>query len=56
MEAYVARVCLKCFRRFRDMLQLFHMDVVKVDQRCCTYCKCFRCMLQLFHMDIAKVD
>jgi hypothetical protein len=28
---YVANVYFKCFRCFRDMLQLFHMDVAKVD-------------------------
>jgi hypothetical protein len=56
MEAHVASVCFKCFKRFRGMLQLFHMDVAKVDQGCCTYCKCFRGILQLFHMDVAKVD
>jgi hypothetical protein len=56
MEAHVASVCFKCFRRFRGTLQSFHMDVAKVDRGCCTYCKCFRCMLQLFHMDVTKVD
>jgi hypothetical protein len=56
MEVHVASVCFKCFRYFRGMLQLFHMDVAKTDQGCCTYCKCFRSMLQLFHMDIAKID
>jgi hypothetical protein len=35
---------------------LFYIDVTKVDQECCIYCKCFRGMLQLFHMDIAKED
>ena len=53
MEAHVASVCFKCFK---GILQLFHIDVAKVDQGCCTYCKCFRGMLQLFHMDVAKVD
>jgi hypothetical protein len=46
MEAHVASVCFKCFNRFRDILQLFHMDVAKVDQGCCTYCKCFRGILR----------
>jgi hypothetical protein len=36
---------VKCFRRFRCMLQLFYMYVAKVDQGCCTYCKCFRGIL-----------
>ena len=31
LKARVANVCFKCFRCFRGMLQLFHMDVAKVD-------------------------
>ena len=31
MEAHVASVCFKCFRRFKGMLQLFYMDVAKID-------------------------
>jgi hypothetical protein len=31
MKARVASVCFKCFRCFKGMLQLFHMDVTKVD-------------------------
>ena len=46
MEAHVATVYFNYFRRFRGMLQLFHMDVAKVDQGCCTYCKCFRGVVQ----------
>jgi hypothetical protein len=30
---YVAYVCFKLFRGFRCMLQLFHLDVAKVDRR-----------------------
>jgi hypothetical protein len=42
MKTYVVSICFKCFRRVRDMLQMFHMDVVKVDQGYCTCCsKCF---------------
>jgi hypothetical protein len=55
--AHVARVfssvCPKCFICFRRMLQLFHLDVAKVE-----YFKCFRCfirMLQLFYLDVAYV-
>jgi hypothetical protein len=29
---YVANVCLKYFIRFKGMLQVFHVDVVKVDR------------------------
>jgi hypothetical protein len=32
LKAYVASVCFKCCRCFRDMLQVLHMDVAKVDQ------------------------
>jgi hypothetical protein len=28
---YVADVCFMCFSRFKSMLQLFLMDIVKVD-------------------------
>jgi hypothetical protein len=31
-DPYVANACFKCFRYFRSMLQLFHLDVVKVDR------------------------
>jgi hypothetical protein len=42
---YVVNACFKYFRRFRDMLQLFHMDVAKRNRRYCICCKCFRGML-----------
>jgi hypothetical protein len=29
---YVVNVCFKCFRYFRGMLQVFHIDVTKVDR------------------------
>jgi hypothetical protein len=29
---HIASVHLKCFRCFRGMFQLFHMDVAKVDR------------------------
>jgi hypothetical protein len=29
LKAYVARVCFYCFKYFRCMLQMFHMDVTK---------------------------
>jgi hypothetical protein len=51
IKAHVASVCFKCFRYFRGVLQLFHMNVAKVDRGCCTCyicCKCFRGMLQVF--------
>jgi hypothetical protein len=57
--------CFKCFRRFMLMFQVFHLDVAKVDLRCCICCndnicmlqvyvfKCFRCIFQVFHLDVA---
>jgi hypothetical protein len=29
---FVAYVCFKCFRHFKCLLQLFHLDVAKVDR------------------------
>jgi hypothetical protein len=45
---YVAYLYFKLFRRFRCMLQLFHLDVAKVDRRMLYILhtlKCFRGML-----------
>jgi hypothetical protein len=53
---YVAYVCFKCFRSFRCMLQLFHMDVAKVDRGCCTCCNCFRGMLQAYVLSVSDVS
>jgi hypothetical protein len=32
LETNVASVCFECFKRFRGMLQVFYMDVAKVDR------------------------
>ena len=32
LKPYVANACFKDFRCFKDMLQVFHMDVAKVDR------------------------
>jgi hypothetical protein len=32
LEAHVAYVCFKCFRYFRVVLQVFYIDVAKVDR------------------------
>ena len=57
MEAHVASVYFKCFRRFRGMLQLFYMDVAKVDRGIAyvvsvskAYCKCFIGLFKMFHL------
>jgi hypothetical protein len=50
---YVANVCFSCFK---CMLQLFLMDVTKLDRGCCIYCKCFRSMLQAFVQNVSYVS
>jgi hypothetical protein len=40
------------------MLQLFYMDVAKIDRECCiccVCCKCFRDMLQDFVQNVSSV-
>ena len=32
IKTHVASYVFKCFRCFRDMLQMFHMDLAKVDR------------------------
>jgi hypothetical protein len=68
---HVASVHFKCFRCFRDILQVLHNDVAKIDRdithvamgytRMCSsvYSKCFICfkrMLQVLHLDVVKLD
>jgi hypothetical protein len=63
---YVSGLRFKCFRCFRLMLQVFHLDVIKVDLNvayigmaihACFKCFiCFRYMLQMFCLDVSKVD
>ena len=65
----VSTICHKCFICFRHILQMFYLDVAKVDlvlhmlQQLQTYVasvcfKCFSCfrhMLQVFYLNIAYV-
>jgi hypothetical protein len=67
LKTHVASVCFRCFR---DMLQVFYIDVAKLNQNVthvtmtihiCLKCmfQCFiyfRRMLQVFHLDIAKLN
>jgi hypothetical protein len=63
---HVSRVCFKCFICVILMLQLFHLDVAKVELdiayvampiHACFKCfVCFRRMLQMFYLDVSKVD
>jgi hypothetical protein len=53
--SYAANVYFRCFSHFKGTLQLFLMDVVKVNRGCCTCyicCKCFRSMLQVFVQNV----
>jgi hypothetical protein len=68
---HVSRVCFKCFRYFRRMLQVFYLDATKVDQNI-AYAAIsihtsfermfqvlrlfFRRMLYVFHLDILELD
>jgi hypothetical protein len=49
LKLYVASVCFKCFKYFRVMLQVFYIDVVKVD-RDVTRNGVFKCIFQMFHL------
>ena len=49
---YVVNICFRCFSYFKGMLQLFLMDVAKVDRGCC---KCFKDMLQEFIQNVSSV-
>jgi hypothetical protein len=55
--SYVANIYFKCFR---NMLQVFHLDVAKLDRdvthvAMATYI-CFKCMFQMCHMYVASVS
>jgi hypothetical protein len=51
LEANVASLCFECFR---GMLQVFHMDVAKVDHGVSYVAMvihvCYKCLLQMFHL------
>jgi len=60
-EAHIVRVCFKCFTSFIWMLQVFHLDVTKVDLNVAKVDRnvalvavaihiCFKCMFQMFHL------
>jgi bacterioferritin-associated ferredoxin len=65
LKPHVASACFKCFKCFRGMLQVFYIDITKVDRdvahvamvfsSVCPKCFiCFRRVLQVFHLDFAK--
>jgi hypothetical protein len=53
---YVAFVCFKCFRHFKCMLQLFHMDVAKVDRGMLHMLQFFRGMVQVYVLSVSDVS
>jgi hypothetical protein len=48
-------ICFKCFRCFIGMLQVFHMDVAKVDGGCCICCNRCTHMLQTSVPNVSSV-
>jgi hypothetical protein len=54
LKALVASVCFKCFRRFRGTLQVFYIDVAKVDRDVAHVAMAihvyFERMFQMFHL------
>jgi hypothetical protein len=52
--AYIAMVLYACFKCFRLMLQVLHLDVAKVDLNVAYVAMaihaCFKCMFQIFHL------
>jgi len=65
-NTHVARLCFKCFICFRRILQMFHLDVLKVHlvlhmllwlyTHVSSVLSVFRRMLQVFNLDVSKVD
>jgi hypothetical protein len=47
LKAYVANVCVKCFKYFKGMLQVFYMDVAYVAM---TIQVCCNCLFKMFHL------
>jgi hypothetical protein len=52
---YVANICFKCLRRFRDIFQLFHMDVAKSRSGDVEYVAsvsetCHKSLFKMFHL------
>jgi hypothetical protein len=52
--SYIANECFKCFRCFSGMLQIFHMDVAKVDWDVSHVAHvsevCYKCLFKMFHL------
>jgi hypothetical protein len=54
LKEHVTNICFECFRYFRGMLQLFYIDVAKVDQDVAYIAivvhVCYKCLLPMFHL------
>ena len=61
LKEHVANVCFKCFRYFKGKLQVFYIDVAKVDRDVAKLDRnvahiaiaihiCFKCMFQMFYL------
>ena len=52
LKAHVANVCFECFIYFGHMLQVFHLDVVKIDLDVAYVAiaihVCCKCIFQMF--------
>jgi len=61
LYTYVSSVCSDCFICFRHMLQVFHLDVAKVDLDAvyicmvASVCLRFKHMFLLFHLDVVYI-
>jgi hypothetical protein len=55
---HVAIICFKCFRCFIRMLQVFHLDVAKIDLDVCVYngFQVFSGVLLVFPTYVASVS
>jgi hypothetical protein len=51
---HVASICFKCLRCFIRMLQVFHLDVAKVNLNIACVCNGFKCF-QMFFASISDV-
>jgi hypothetical protein len=55
LNAHVASICFKCFRCLGGVLQVFHIDIVKIDRDDVAHVTMvihvyFKCRFQMFHL------
>jgi hypothetical protein len=51
-----ATSCFRCFKRFKVMFQVLHLNVAKVNLRCCICCNGNICMLQAYVLIVSCVS